>query len=214
MRRQQRTPHNKLMDADRCFAAAQHRQVMRIVMFEGGVLVSHRIHVYPHNDLLNLASYQKGVIEQKLNEGIQDALALDCMACLISLGFSVEALVNFVGSKKVRDWVERRPYLDKVNQVCESVGLEFDRAQEPYARIWELKDLRDSLAHGQPIETGTTARNREELREVMQCPWDQHLNPEYIFESYHAVKEFKRLLLDHGGIALGQTLTSAFGLAV
>jgi len=176
--------------------------------------VSHRIHVYPHNDLLNLASYQKGVIEQKLIEGIQDALALDCIACLISLAFSVEALVNFVGSKKVNDWVERQPYLNKVNQVCQSVGLEFDRTQESYARIWELKELRNSLAHGQPIETSTTARNREELREAMQCPWDEHLNPDYVFETYHAVKEFKRLLLEHGEIALGETLTSAFGQPV
>jgi len=173
--------------------------------------VSQRIHVYPHNDLLNLASYQKGVIEQKLNEGIQDALALDCMACLISLGFSVEALVNFVGSKKVKDWVERQRFLDKVNRVCESVGLEFNRTQDLYARIWELKELRDSLAHGQPIETSISARNREELREAMQCPWDEHLNPAYVFETYHAVKEFKHLLLEYGEIALGETLTANEG---
>lgn len=174
-------------------------------------MVNTKIHVYPHNDLLNLAYYQKSVIEKKLNEGIQDALSLDCMACLISVAFSVEALINFVGSWKVDNWNERWCYQIKVTRVCESVGLQFDRTQEPYARLWELKELRDQLAHSEPIETNATVRNCEELREVMQCPWDQILNPDYVFGSYDAVKEFRRLLFEHGNIALGQTVTSAFG---
>ncbi len=91
--------------------------------------MSHRIRVYPHNDLFNLAYYQKQAINNKVEEGIEDALRLDCLSCIISLSFSVEALINFVGSKRVQNWQERQSYRNKVNQVCHAAQLQFDETK-------------------------------------------------------------------------------------
>ena len=176
--------------------------------------MSHRIRVYPHNDLLNLAHYQREVINNKESEGIEDALALDCLSCLISLAFSVEALVNFVGQKKIIDWQERQSYRNKINQVCEQASLVFDENEVPFKTLWQLKELRDSIAHGQPIEVTTSVNTREELRRAMECPWDQHLTSEYINHAYEAVKQFERQLFQNCQIAVGQTLTSAVGCGI
>ena len=80
--------------------------------------MTHKIRVYPHNDLLNLAYYQRENINDKVAVDCQDGLALDCQACIISLAFSVEALINFVGHKKVENWNEFQRYPAKLRQVC------------------------------------------------------------------------------------------------
>lgn len=182
------------------------------VSFKGKVM-SHRVRVYPHNDLFNLAHYQKGVINNKVEQGVEDALSLDCLSCLISLAFTVEALVNFVGNKRVRDWQERKPYRKKISQVCQVARLNFDETVEPFSTLWTLKELRDVIAHGKPLEIRTIASTREELRAAMACPWDSNLNPDFINTAYDQVKAFERLLFVNCKIRIGQTLTSAVGVA-
>lgn len=176
--------------------------------------MAHRVKVYPHNDLFNLAHYQRELINQKVADEIEDALALDCMSCLISLAFAVEALINFVGHKRVPDWRERQPYRDKIIQVCNAATLVFDTCIDPYRTLWELKQLRDSFAHGQPIEVNTSVLTREDLRASMVCPWDQHLNHEYVNHAYDQAKQIERLLFRNCRISVGETLTSAVGNAV
>jgi hypothetical protein len=170
-----------------------------------------KIRVYPHNDLLNLANYQRGMINNKIENGIQDAIKLDCMSCLISLAFAVEALVNFVGFKRVRNWRERRPYREKIGEICRIAGFEFDESQDPFSTIWALKIDRDLMAHGQPFEGSLSVSNREELRNAMECPWDQHLNPDYVNHAYNRVKEFERRIFEALNISIADSLTSSIG---
>lgn len=168
-----------------------------------------KVRVYPHNDLLNLAHYQLEVINDKLAHGVEEAISLDCLGCIISMAFSVEANVNFVGCQKVPGWRERRPYRYKVNKVCEVAGLAFDETAEPFATIWQLKETRDMIAHGQPFEGNVNVRTTEELHTAMECPWGQHLTPEYINNAYEQLKEFKHILFKGAGISLASTLTSS-----
>ena len=173
--------------------------------------MGHRITVYPHNDLINLAYYQKEIINNKIKAGTEEALRLDCLSCIISLAFAVEALVNFVGNQKVDNWNERKKYITKVNEVCRAAQLHFNDSIEPFSTIWALKKLRDSIAHGQPKEIVTEVTTREELRAQMACPWDENLTPEFVNEAYTQVKGFKKLLLTNCEIPIGRTLTSAVG---
>jgi len=99
-----------------------------------------RIRQYPHNDVLNRAHYHHEMIAKKLAEGNHDGIALDCTSCLIALAFSVEALVNFVGSRKVTDWNEHASVATCVNcrrlqgaQVIVNLGdLVENRGMEKY----------------------------------------------------------------------------------
>jgi len=173
--------------------------------------MSYRVKIYPHNDLFNLAHYQREVINSKKAKGVKDAIGLDCLGCLISLAFTVEALVNFVGHKKITGWQERQTYKQKIKQVCTEANLNFDAHNEPFKTLWQLKDLRDSIAHGQPIEATTTVNSRDGLRQSMECPWDQHLTTEYINHAYDTVTEFERQLFENCQIMITDTLTSAVG---
>lgn len=168
-----------------------------------------RVRVYPHNDLLNLAHYQRETINNKLAAGIEDAISLDCLSCIISMAFAVEALVNVVGHQKVRGWQERRPYRLKIEEVCKTAGFDFDEIVEPFSTVWQLKETRDMIAHGQPYEGNFTVRTREELHAAMECPWDRHLSPEYINYAYEKVKEFEHRLFDGARISLASTITSS-----
>jgi len=173
--------------------------------------MSRRVRVYPHNDLFNLASYQRETINKKVHEGNEYAINLGCQACLISLAFATEALVNFVGHMKIDNWQERAAFRSKLSQVCDAANIEFDLESEPLSVIWNLKELRDSMAHGQPEEFESDAETREEVRAAMQCAWDVGLNPVFVNDSYSVVKSFKSALLQGCNISLGQSLTSTIG---
>ncbi|EHZ2903907.1 hypothetical protein M5225_004634 [Vibrio vulnificus] len=171
--------------------------------------MTHRVKVYPHNDLMNLAHFQLKTIRTKIANEDSDGIKLDCLSCLISLAFSVEALVNFVGHKKLDKWKEFDKYINKITKVCAKAGVEFDKNVGIYSKLWQLKTLRDEVAHGKPIEIETKVATREELREKMSCPWDVSLTPENVESMFVAVKDFEKLLFKNCQINIGETLTSA-----
>ena len=176
--------------------------------------MSHRIKVFPHNDLFNLAHYQREVINKKIADGVGDALSMDCMGCVISLAFTVEALVNFIGAYCIEGWKERQPYKGKIKQVCEVAGFEFVKENEPYRTIWKLKEIRDDIAHGKPLEFDVSVESREELRELMECSWDKCLSVEFVDQAYDAVKNFETTLFSKCEIPVCETLTAAIRLPV
>ena len=171
--------------------------------------MTHIIQVYPHNDLLNVAHYHLSIINEKVAHGNNDALSLDCISCLTSLAFGVEAFINFVGSKVVPKWKERQPFIDKLTSVYGQIGGSFDKNSDPYKTIWELKELRDDLAHGKPIEKEIDTTSKEDLWSEMKAPWDHRLNIDYANHSYEQVKIWQRELLDRSGISIDETITAA-----
>lgn len=170
--------------------------------------MGHEAQVYPHNDLLNLAYYHKGVVEKKVADSNREAIGLDCMSCLIALAFSVEAIANFVGFKSISEWNERAFYRDKMAVLGKNLGFEFDPSAEPYSTLQILKTIRDQMAHGKPIETKAEISDREALRDAMASPWDEHLTPEFAEHAFMQVKLFEKMLLELAKIPLMNTLTS------
>lgn len=166
--------------------------------------------IHPHNDLLNLAHYHRGAINEKNENPDAEGIALDCMSCLIALAFSVEGLINFVGAKCVDQWEERQPFHKKLFALETAIGLTYDKAKEPYLTIKKLKTLRDQMAHGKPIEVSTTASSKEDLKKAMRAPWDEFLIPVFVNHAYDQICAFEESLLALGKIPLIETLTSGF----
>ena len=164
-----------------------------------------RARVYPHNDLSNLAHYQLQGIRAKVANGNDDGLALDCMACLISLAFSVEAFINFLGDHKLDKWNERSPFKNKIEAVCAGIGMKFDKQTEPFTSIWKLKETRDSIAHAKPkLVTGD-----EDPQELMAADWDKLLDHEFLEQAYTRVSEFEKTVLAGYQISIVDSLTSS-----
>lgn len=172
--------------------------------------MTHRVHIYPHNDLLNLAHYHYETINRKVDECVDEAVALDCMSCIVALAFSVEALVNFVGSKSVPEWKERRPFAEKITVVTKTLGMHYDEATEPYQTVAILKRIRDQIAHGQPIEKNARVSSTASLKEAMETPWDGFLTPAFCDRAYIRVNDFEQTLIERSGIPIEKTITSAF----
>jgi len=174
------------------------------------IAMPHQVNIYPHNDLLNLAHYHYETINRKVNESIEDAVALDCMSCIMALAFSVEALINFVGSKRVPDWKERRPFLEKIKAVTSTLGMAYDETVEPHLTVATLKQIRDQIAHGQPIEKTARVSSKADLKAAMETSWDSYLTPAFCNRAYMRVNDFESQLLERSGIPIESTITSAF----
>lgn len=167
--------------------------------------------VHPHNDLLNLAHYHRNIIDEKNGNPDAEAIALDCMSCLIALAFSAEAIINFVGAKCVDQWEEKQPFHKKITTLQADIGLAYEKEKEPYSTIEKLKALRNQMAHGKPIEVNAIGSSKEELKKAMRAPWDEFLTPDFVNHAYAQVCAFEETLLTLGEIPLVDTLTSGFG---
>jgi hypothetical protein len=67
---------------------------------------------------------------------------------------TLEAFVNFIADKLCPELLERHrgrflPFKEKLQKLLEGLFLEVpDASVRPYATVWELKKLRDKIAHG------------------------------------------------------------------
>ena len=173
--------------------------------------MSHEVKVRPHHDLLNLAFYHKGIIEQKASNNVLEAIALDCMSCLIALAFSVEGLINFVGAEKVPEWKERDSFGNKMKAIAAAIGWPVNEGIEPFITINQLKSIRDSMAHGKPILIKRSESSREALKRDMRAPWDDYLTVDFTLHAFRQVKSFEEGLLVAAKTELWDTLTSGSG---
>jgi DNA processing protein len=107
-------------------------------------------HIHIHNDISNTAHHLKNRIEEMEAAGNKLGMALDITACLVMLAFTFESRLNFIGEQKVVDFKERRVIDKKVEIVLKALGLEPDFSVRPYSSIKELKNFRDTIAHGKP----------------------------------------------------------------
>lgn len=159
-------------------------------------------------NLRGLSLCTEKIVSLQKREGI----SLDCMNAVIAMAFSIEALINLVGKKRVKGWKERNSYEKKIEAVCSVAGHSFNKAIEPCSTLWKLKELRDSLAHEKSIEFNEEIKTREDLRERMKCEWDTCSTPDFVNHAWDKVKEFEHMLLEGAKISVGETLTGAVSL--
>ena len=69
--------------------------------------------------------------------------------------------MNFLGFKLIQKWEERKPYLYKFQRVAKRLNVTVDYNSRPHSTVKELKEFRDTLAHGKPEEI----KGEKELRE-------------------------------------------------
>lgn len=171
--------------------------------------------VYPHNDLINLALYNLENINEKVKKNQERGLALDCLNCIISLAFSVEAIINFVGYSKVIEWKERDNYLNKMKKVCTLGDHVFDEKVEPYQTFKTLKSLRDNIAHVKPKESEielTNGGTSQEAFGVLAPIWNEYSNPSFVNHACEMVKKFEVELFDAHGLDPSECRTYAISI--
>jgi hypothetical protein len=113
--------------------------------------------LYIHNDLSQGATYFSDNIQDKLKNGSRDAIAFDDMACALMVAFAFEANLNFMGNYllkvgKISSWDERSKYSKKLQKVFDALGIKVEEDKRPLSSMARMKTLRDTLAHGKPVE--------------------------------------------------------------
>ena len=106
----------------------------------------------------------------------------------MAIAFGIEAFTNFIGSQVITDWKERQPFRVKLDQIYSALGSAFNENNEPYQTICTAKKLRDSIAHGQPIENVVDIRSTDELWVEMSSPWDHCLDEKFVNAAYNQVR--------------------------
>ena len=169
-------------------------------------------HIYMHNDIDQGAFYYKERIKEKLAKGDRDGIGYEMMACLVLLAFAVEAKFNFLGHKLIKNWNEWDSALHKVKRVLKHLGLNDDLKDPPYKTIDDLKNFRDTLAHGKPQEIkyeGDIVATEEELRQQgrLTAEYQKFLKEELVYKAYEDVETIWKDLLTRSGLNIMDTIT-------
>lgn len=108
--------------------------------------------IYVHNDISNAAYHLKERIESNIKDDHKEGISLEIMSCLIMYAFEFEAKINFIGHMRLTNWKERAGFDEKMKQIRRQLGVPQDRNCRPYITIYALRDYRNSIAHGKPLQ--------------------------------------------------------------
>jgi hypothetical protein len=174
-------------------------------------LKAHR-HIYIHNDIGNAVFYFKNRVAERIAKGEREGVGLEIIAGLTLLAFEVEARFNFLGAKLISDWNERSPVIEKIEKVCMHLGFEPDFGARPYSSIAELKDFRDTLAHGKPedkfFDEEIVATSDElEAMGILHADWETYIDQDFFQDAYDDVEQIWKELLAKSGLTIFDTLT-------
>ena len=168
-----------------------------------------RVRVNPHNSLETLAQYHVASVGEKIESRNYDRIGLDCASAIIAMAFAVEAILNFVGAKRVPGWNERASFAKKVAALQSRFRFSLDGQVEPYKTVLLLKKARDTMAHGQPIELEVRVESDRQIGRSMQPSWAAVATPEFVISAYQQVNGFKSFLFTRARIKAGASFTSA-----
>lgn len=166
--------------------------------------------VYVHNDLWSAAHHFKQVIEAKIRAGDRKGIKFDYLACMMMLAFASEAMINFIGQKRIEPWDELQPTKDKFKSVLKRLGIKPDWNKRPYSSIALLKEFRDLIAHGKPVDLEfdeETIVSAEDLYrpESLDSEWVKYCSQDQIVDAYNDVNGIWKELLMAAGIPPSET---------
>ncbi|MEI8719786.1 hypothetical protein [Mesorhizobium sp. ISC11] len=169
--------------------------------------------VYIHNDLSNAAYYFRARIRERFKARDHEGLGHEVMACLTMIAFAIEANVNFIGSKVMNPWDEALPTKEKMKLVSQKLGFGADFGKRPYQTVTELKQFRDALAHGKPIELtrefeAITTQEELDKSSYLQGEWEKFVDIEFVERAYKDMQEIWSELMKMSGLEVFDAITS------
>ncbi|HCG5527056.1 TPA: hypothetical protein NJ013_004467, partial [Vibrio parahaemolyticus] len=154
-------------------------------------------YIYPHNDLWNIAFHHLTTALEKDALGDRVGITLDCQSSVLFMALAVEATINFVGHRVVKNWNERKPYHIKLKKVCSVAQLELERDANLVAALKNLKLIRDTMAHGKPVYG--SVKDTVEASEQMDSFWGADIDVQYSIQMYECVRPFCQSLIEQSG---------------
>jgi hypothetical protein len=168
--------------------------------------------VYVHNDLSNAVHHFILQINDKLKREDLKGIAFEYMACMVMLAFAFEAKINFLGHKLIDNWKERQPFDCKVNEVFDHLRINPDWEARPYSSVNKLKEFRDSIAHGKPVEVEFDEEIiglPEEIERLndLKSKWESYCEHENVLNTSEDINLIWSELLSLSGLPEFQVIT-------
>ena len=176
--------------------------------------------IFIHNDLSNIAYYYRNLIIKRTAKGDNKGITFDHMSCLMFSAFSFEAYLNFFGLKLVTNWeqdkMESRRFRDKSELIFDALQLSYDWNKEPYKSVDELKNFRNTIAHGKPKVTSydrivEVPQNEIERRYELTAEWEALCKHDSTLNIYENVEKVILLMRAASGIEPYEMLTNGTG---
>jgi hypothetical protein len=177
--------------------------------------------VYIHIDLSQAATYFKEVIADKLAAKKRDAIMFDGMACALMIAFAFEANLNFMGSHllktaKLTEWNEMQSFAKKLKKVFTALDIPVDLEKRPLISMQKMKSLRDTFAHGKPVESEqdeVVVGTRDELNRGVRLAgaWKKDCSSDSVFEALADLDELWKLMIKKSGVSVLDTMTHGEG---
>ncbi|TAY52953.1 hypothetical protein [Rhizobium leguminosarum] len=168
--------------------------------------------IFIHNDLANAAFHFKERIEEKHKADDHHGIGLDIMGCIITLSFTNEARMNFLGYKLIDGWNEWQPIKAKIKQIAKRLETKADFGTRPYATIMEVKEFRDIFAHGKPIVVTSTheeitTQTELDRYNILQPEWQRFLTYDFVQKAYEDLERIWDELMKLAGLSVFETMT-------
>lgn len=178
--------------------------------------VNKKSRIYIHNDLANAAFHLKENV-LRINDSKEAGIALHILGALTLYAFAMEAKINFLGSKTIENWTEGAPYHIKISKIIKSCNVNYEHNNRPLSTLNRLKNFRDLVAHGKPIEESESFERKvkrssnEELELRVPAPHDEYCTLEYLLEVAEDIDIFWNESLQGAGIEFFETVTRFSG---
>jgi hypothetical protein len=169
--------------------------------------------VFIHNDLWQGAHRFKEIAEENEKTKSREGAAFDRMACMIMLAFAFEASINVVGQKRAKNWNERARFKKKINRVLAALEIKADFSSRPYSSIELLKEFRDLVAHGKPIEmefNEVRELAREEVEQgidLLAGDWEKYCKLNVVLQTYDDIDAVWKELIEKSGLPITEITT-------
>jgi hypothetical protein len=179
--------------------------------------------VYVHNDLSQAATYFNETAQVKFKKGERDGIKFDGMATALMVAFAFEAKLNFMGSQlkkanKLTSWNEFQSFEKKRKIVLNALGMSTDVSKRPLAAMERMKKLRDTLAHGKPIELVTeeiVVGTPEEIDLAsgaeLWAGWENDCTPQSVAEALGDLDVLWKEMMEKSGLGVFDTMTQGEG---
>lgn len=175
--------------------------------------------LYIHNDLSQAATHFHDVIQEKLKNGNRDGIAFDGMGCALMVAFAFEANLNFMGcyllkTGKITSSDEFSKHAKKLKKVFDALGIKIETDQRPLSSMERVKALRDTFAHGKPVEIKTDELKEGSLEELrkgsgLAAAWEKEIKPVVVAEALSDLDDLWKLMVQKSGIDVMDTFSNA-----
>jgi hypothetical protein len=163
-----------------------------------------------HNDLSNCAWDLQKRMQKQFDEDTTAGVYHTMMASLVFSAFSIEAKVNFVGWKTLKDgWPERANLREKIDLLNEILELGLDWGERPLQSVAQLKRFRDVLAHGKPeiVNEAIVVKVEPSVWDALKGQWEESVKPDFVKRCIEDENALWNILLESARIKPHETLT-------